>query len=70
MGRAGNSLTIFVDDRQISFSISVTPAFSKQLNFQNESNVAPEVRQDILKWNFQIYVNVVDKIWPMVISFS
>jgi len=48
----------------------VTPAFSKQLNFQGESNAAPRVRKDILKWNLQIYVNIVDKGWRMVISFS
>jgi len=70
MGRAGNYLIIFVDDDQSSFSISLTPAFSKQLNIQEESNAAPKVRKDILKWNLQIYVNVADKIWRMVISFS
>lgn len=50
-----NYLIIFVDDDQISLSVSLTPAFSKQLNIQDE------VREDILKWNRQIYVNVADK---------
>ena len=48
MGRVRNYLIIFVDDNQISFSVSLTPAFSKQLNIQKESNAAPKVRKDIL----------------------
>ena len=55
MRRVENYLIIFLDDDQISLSVSLTPAFSKQHNIQEE------VRRDILKWNLQIYVNVVNK---------